>query len=137
MSENETRGQLVADALAACPALDAPSASRDALWLAVQKTICTKSLCLVNPLGSTTLVPVTSDHATDELIAAMEWLMRHEAEARTLSPHALFVKLRGVATRGANGSARAAQADALHGLTHVSPGDPVDFDDIDALEVAS
>lgn len=136
MNPNEARGQLVVDALAACPTLAHPSPSRDAVWFAVQQSISTRGLCLVNPLGSTTHIPVTSDHATDELLAAMEWLRSHEREVRSLPPRALFVRLRGLATRGADGSARAAQADALHGMTNVPPGDPVVFADIDPLEVA-
>lgn len=39
--------------------------------------------------------------------------------------------------RGATGSARAAQADALHGLTHVAPGNPVVFADVERREAAS
>ena len=35
--------------------------------------------------------------------------------------------LRGVAVRGKHGSARTAQADALHGMTGVAPGRPVTF----------
>jgi hypothetical protein len=107
------------------------------LWFAVQQAICTRGLCLVTPLGSRSAIPVTPEHSTDELLSAMEWLMGHEQEARRLSAERLFIKLRGVATRGAGGSARAAQNDALHGLTHVAPGDPVAFTDVDPMEVAS
>lgn len=137
MKKSEIRGQLVATALAGCATLRSPSASRDALWFAVQETICTRGLCLVTPLGSASQIPVTSEHATAELLAAMEWLTSHEAEARQLTPQGLFIKLRGVATRGAEGSARAAQSDALHGMTNVSPGDPVVFARTDPLEAAS
>jgi hypothetical protein len=102
----------------------------------VRDLVCTRGLCRVVPMGSRAAVPVTSEHATDELIAAMEWLRVHEDEAREMAPRELFIRLRGVATRGALGSARAAQADALHGMTHVSPGEPVVFAEFDWTEVA-
>ena len=136
MKQNEARGQLVADALTACSTLDQRSPERDAIWFAIRDTICTRGLCVVTPLGSSTSIEVTAEHATDELIAAMEWLIGHEAEARQLGAHSLFIKLRGVATRGSSGSARSAQQDSLHGLTHVSPGQPVVFTN-DDRDVAS
>ena len=137
MNSNETRGQLVTHALSGCPPLAHRSVARDALWLVVKEQICTRGLCFVTPLGSSSPVPVTAEHATQELLAAMDWLATHEQEARSLDPLALFIKLRGVATKGAAGSARAAQTDALHGMTQVSPGDPVTFTDIDPIEAAS
>ena len=137
MKQNEIRGQLVAEALAACPTLAKGKPGYDRLWRAVEVAICTRGLCLVTPLGSSTSIPVTEDHAMVELLAAMEWLVAHVGEARAMTPIDLFIKLRGIATRGASGSARAAQADALHGLTNVSPGDPVIFVDSDLLEDAS
>ena len=137
MNQNESRGRLVVEALAACPTLAPGTPQWDRLWLVIQRQICTRGLCLVTPLGSSSSIRVTDDHAMVELVAAMEWLVAHEREARALTPIALFIKLRGVATRGASGSARAAQADALHGLTNVSPGDPVIFVDSDLLEDAS
>ena len=76
----------------------------------------------MTPLGSSTQVVVTADHATTELIAAMTWLIAHEQQARAMLPLELFVALRGVATRGASGSARAAQPDRLHGMTGVPAG---------------
>ena len=90
MNSNEVRGQRVATALQACPVLSRPSASRDALWFAVQESICTRGLCLVNPLGSASFIPVTPDHATDELLAAMDWLIKHESEARGMPPLAVW-----------------------------------------------
>lgn len=137
VKQTEVRGQLVADALAACPPLAETSAELEVLWLTVRDNICTRGLCLVTPLGSSTSIPVTPEHATDELLAAMEWLISHEDDARALTPTQLFIKVRGIATRGASGSARAAQSDALHGMTHVSPGDPVVFTDTDPIEAAS
>ncbi|GAB3059134.1 hypothetical protein GCM10027053_21300 [Intrasporangium mesophilum] len=135
--KNEARGHLLAEALAACSRLDRASEELDRLWLAVRDAVCTRGLCRVTPLGSSSTIPITSEYATDELIAAIEWLVAHAEEARALSPTDLFIKLRGVATRGAAGSARAAQSDALHGMTHVSPGDPVVFADADPVELAS
>ena len=125
MSHSEAAGKRLHSALMACPTLSKRSAQLDNLWLTVRDTICTKAPIVVTPLGSTNAVEVSPDHATDELICAMEWLMAHEAAARRLSPSALYVKLRGQATRGGNGSARAAQADLLRGLTEVPPGRPV------------
>lgn len=137
MNHTEVRGQLVADALRVCPGLKEPSSERDALWIAVQDGVCTRSLRLVVPLGSSSLIPVTTEHRTAELIAAMTWLAEHEQQARAMPATSLYVKLRGIATRGATGSARAAQSDALHGMTNVPPGQPVVFTDIDTGEVAS
>ena len=87
-------------------------------------------------MGSTSQVLVGAEHTTDELIAAMSWLTRHEDEARELDPLNLFIALRGVATRGADGSARAAQADALHGLTDVPLGRMLYWRRIDEIGVA-
>lgn len=137
MEPNEIKGERIAQALAACPALGTESAERDALWFVVQEAICTRGTCMVTPLGSSSTILVTPDHASEELLAAMEWLTNHEQEARSLSGHALFIKLRGVATRGGAGSGRAVQRDQLHGLTHVSPGDPVVFDHANPMDAAS
>ena len=136
MNRQDLKATDLAAALARCEPLSQPSAARDELWITVRDLICTRGLCLVVPMGSSSPVPVTAEHATDELIAAMDWLQSHEREARAMSPQQLFIMLRGVATKGALGSARAAQADALHGMTHVSPGEPVVFADLDRAEVA-
>ena len=127
----------VAAALVDCPSLKSPSFERDALWLAVQGHVCTKSVAYVVPLGSSSAVAVDRGYAGDELVAAMSWLLEHEEEARTLSPLKLFIRLRGEATRGRLGSARRAQADALHGMTEVPPGRPVRFLALDADEAVS
>ena len=82
-------------------------------------------------------IAVTSEHATDELIAAMEWLIGHEDQARAMAPLRLFIMMRGVATRSSLGSGRAARADALHGMTNVSPGDAVAWTHPDAIGLAS
>ena len=134
MNRQLVQGGRLRVALLACPPLTEPSAQRDDLWLAVQAAICTRHTALATPLGSATPILVSAENATDELIAAMEWLYTHEARARTIEPLLLFRILRGVATRGAKGSARCQQADLLHGLTQVSPGDPVRWTclDVDA-----
>ena len=124
----------IADALANCPTLPRASRERDALWLAVESSVCTRGVVYVVPLGSATAVPVDREYATDELLAAMSWLLGHEDAARQMRPLELFIRLRGEATRGRLGSARRAQADALHGLTGVPAGCPLGFLPLDADE---
>ena len=131
-----TRGEAVWRTFVACPSLQEPSHERDDVWLAVESAICTHGFARVTPMGSSSRVLVGADQATDELIAAMMWLTRHEDEARKLDPLSLFIALRGVATRGADGSARAAQADALHGMTNVPLGHMVYWRPIDETGVA-
>jgi hypothetical protein len=131
VSHSEVAGLRLHSALMDCPPLSRRSTQLDQLWLTVKDTICTRAPIVVTPLGSSNAVEVTPEHATDELICAMEWLMGHEAAARRLSANALYVKLRGQATRGGNGSARAAQADLLRGLTEVPPGRPVTWCGLD------
>lgn len=109
-------------ALQACLSLSIPSPERDALWFAVQEVVCTHGCTTAVPMGSLAPIQISPEHATDELITAMTWLVSHEGAARQLSDIELFITLRGVATRGASGSARAFQADALHGMTGVPPG---------------
>ena len=118
-------------ALSTCPPLTQSSPERDLLWTTVRDLICTRSQAWVTPLGSTRPVLVTSEYAGDELVAAMAWLYSHDVEARLLAPVALFRRLRGIATRGANGSARAAQSDGLCGLTAVDAGQLVRWTDIE------
>ena len=131
-----TRGEEVWRTFGACPSLLEPGHERDALWFAVEAAICTHGFARVTPMGSMSRVLVSADQATDELIAAMSWLTHHEDEARKLDPLNLFIALRGVATRGADGSARAAQADALHGMTNVPMGRMVYWRPIDESGVA-
>ncbi len=135
--QHHVRGQELAHALAACPGLAERTTARDELWFAVQSTVCTESATDVVPLGSASPVRITSEYATDELIAAMQWLMTHEERARGLDPLRLFIMLRGAATRGATGSARSAQSDFLHGMTGVAPGNPVRWTAVDPLNEAS
>jgi len=115
-------------ALAATPPLRWPSVERDKLWLALQDAICTRGRIRACAMGSSTPQEIGGDDARqDELLAAMSWLTDHEQQARQLAPDDLFRQLRGVAVRGKHGSARSAQADALHGMTGVTPGNPVSF----------
>lgn len=124
------------EALAACPPLEVRSPERDHVWLVVRDLVCTRSSVAVTPMGSESQVLVTADYASDELIAAMSWLHAHEEEARRLGALELFVRLRGVATRGSQGSARAAQADALRGITGVGRGQPIRWGELDGTGAA-
>jgi hypothetical protein len=79
-------------------------------------------------MGSTTPQEIGGEDARQvELLAAMSWLLGHERDARRMDLDVLFRTLRGVAVRGKHGSARTAQADALHGMTDVAAGRPVTF----------
>jgi len=118
--------------LLACSSLLEPSSERDAVWFAVQAAVCTRGAVRVVPLGSSRLVRVTCEQSTDELIAAMTWLLTHEARARVMTPSRLLVTMRGVATRGAGGSARSAQSDGLHGMTGVPGGRLVSWCSVEA-----
>lgn len=115
-------------ALAHTPALRWRSLQRDALWLVVQSTVCTRGHARGTAMGSAAEQEVGGpDARQDELVSAMTWLTRHEQDARLLSPDELFRKLRGVAVRGRDGSARGAQKDALHGMTGVAAGSGLRF----------
>jgi hypothetical protein len=129
--KEEAAGRRIRRSLRACPCLRVRSEQRDALWLTVQSEICTTGPRIVRPFGSSAAVLVSADQATDELLSAMDWLMKHEAEARDLAPLRLFVMLRGVATRGKNGSGRKARADKLHGMTEVPAGTPIAWQSLD------
>ena len=134
--KEEAAGRRIRRALRACPSLRVPSAQRDALWLTVQQEICTTGTRIVRPFGSGGAVLVTEEQATDELLSAMEWLTKHDAEARELTPLRLFVMLRGVATRGKCGSGRMARADRLHGMTEVPAGTRIAWDSLDEMGAA-
>ena len=115
-------------ALAAAPPLRWPSPERDCLWLAVQDAACTRGRAWACAMGSTTPQEIGGEDARQvELLAAMSWLFDHERDARLMDLDALFRMLRGVAVRGKHGSARTAQAEALHGMTEVVAGRPVIF----------
>jgi hypothetical protein len=89
---------------------------------------------MVRPFGSSKPFLVTQEHVTDELITAMTWLTVHEGEVRTYTPLHLFVVLRGVATKSGGGSARAAQADSLRGITEVPPGSTVGWGSLEEVD---
>jgi hypothetical protein len=108
---------------------DSPSRTR--LWLAIWEHATTRHRAEVVPRGSTLRVLVTHEYASTELIAAWEWLIGNERAARAMTPEQLHAAVRGVATRSHRGSARAAMADALCGLTNVPAGTRVDIYDID------
>jgi hypothetical protein len=110
---------------------------RDRLWLAIWRHSTTQHHAEVTPRGSTARVRVSSEHASAELIAAWEWLLANEGEARAMQPGQLHRTLRGVATRSHRGSARTAMSDALCGLTHVPAQIRVEVGGSDALELAA
>lgn len=115
-------------ALANTPCLRQPSPERQSLWFVVQATVCTRGRAVGTAMGSTTQQDIGGEDArSDELVAAMTWLTAYEDVARLMSPSQLLRHLRGVAVRSHHGSARAAQADALHGMTEVAAGSPVQF----------
>jgi len=110
-------------------ATDSPSRTR--LWLAIWDHATTRHRAEVVPRGSTLRVLVTHEYASIELIAAWEWLIANERAARAMTPEQLHAAVRGVGTRSHRGSARAAMADALRGLTNVPAGTRVDVVGID------
>jgi len=115
-------------ALAATPPLAWPSPQRDHLWLAAREAVCTRGRAWACAMGSSTPQEVGGEDARHvELLAAMSWLVDHERTARAMDHDGLFRMMRGVAVRGKHGSARTAQADALHGMTEVAAGRPVVF----------
>ena len=134
MKRNENYGSQIADALARCAPLAEPSPERDALWLVVQALLCTTAQRSVTPLGSSMPVVVTAEYADQELVVAMQWLADHEDDARRMEPADLYRRMRSAATKGMYGSARAAQTDALHGITHVPAGQSLHFDALDVDE---
>lgn len=95
---------------------------RERLWMALWTGITTRTRSGASPINSTVRVVVTNDYASVEVIAAWEWLLAHQAEARRMSAASLERMLRGVATRSHRGSARAAIADAVGGISGVPSG---------------
>ena len=134
MKTNETHAVQIAEALARCAPLAEPSEERNALWLLVRSLVCTRAQRTVVPLGSKAPVVVTADYASQELLAAMEWVVDHEECARAMIPADLYRKMRSAATKGMDGSGRAALADALHGFTHVPAGGLLRFSALDSEE---
>ena len=88
-------------------------------------------------MGSAAPVTISSDYASTEFLAVMDWLRLHEREAQALAPTELYRMMRAVATRGMNGSGRAARSDLLRGLADVPAGTPVRWADIDDERTAS
>jgi hypothetical protein len=127
----EDYGKQIAAALRGCPPLDQESPERDRLWLVVHDLICTRAQRSVTPIGSHASVVVTADYANQELLGAMQWLVRNEATARELAPRDLYLRMRAAATKGSHGSSRAVRADELHGLTHVRKGESLRFQQLE------
>jgi len=129
-------GRRIRDALAAVEDLGCRSVERDTLWLVLWKTVTTRSAVWVSPTGSSARVRVTAEDADAELIAAWDWLEANEQRARRMTSDELYRALRGAATGSHRGSARAAIADRLCGLTRVPGGTWIDIggnDDTDRL----
>lgn len=117
-------------ALSNTPAVRVPSAERDQLWMVLHDEVCTRGYVWARPLGSRTERQIGGDDTRHtELLAAMHWLAENEKEARQMDPDQLMRRLRGVAVRGKQGSARSAEADALHGMTHVTADAKLTFVD--------
>jgi hypothetical protein len=136
MNHAELGGPRLHAALAACPPLADRTPQREELWFVVQDVVCTKAPCLIAPHGTSNKVEVTPDYNHDELVAAMEWLKANEAAARRLSPIRLYVTLRGHATRDSVGSARAAQADRMRGVTNVPSGSHLVWGELEEIDAA-
>lgn len=120
-----TKAEKVWRALRQCPPLSRKSPEKEHLWFVLEATASTQTNVEVVPFGSTTKIEVSREYAIVELIAIMEWLEANEIRARQLTPDRLYAIVRSVGTRGARGSARAVQADQLHGMTNVPSGTPV------------
>jgi hypothetical protein len=115
-------------ALARTTCLQQHSPARDALWRVLQATICTRGHTIAAAWGSDTAQDIGGEDARqNELVAAMMWLIAREDVARQMNPDHLFRHLRAVAVRSRLGSARASQADALHGMTGVTSDAAVQF----------
>jgi hypothetical protein len=126
----------LAEALRACPSTTEPSQQREDLMTAIWATVCTRRNRTVVPMGSAAPVGISSEYASAELLAVMDWLRRHEDEARTLAPDQLYRTMRAVATLGMHGSGRAARADQLRGLTDVPAATAVRWAEIDEERTA-
>lgn len=124
-------------ALAAVGDLRAPSAERDNLWFALRDRITTRTKVDVMPANSAAQVTVTNDLASVELIAAWEWLQDHERDARQMTGEQLERTLRWVATKSRRGSARAALADLVRGVSEVPSGVHLRFELVDKDEKAA
>ncbi|WP_404385272.1 hypothetical protein LL946_04700 [Knoellia locipacati] len=126
------KGAELKAALEGCGPLGCPGPEVERLWLEIRDCVCTRGRADVVPYGSGRAVTVTEDYASDELLSAMEWLIKNEEKARSLEAESLFAHLSAEAKRSAKGSGRAARNDQLHGVTNVSAGDPIHFYELDA-----
>lgn len=117
----------LASALADCLDLRQRSPELAGVWVALAEVVTTKGRAWITPYGSRESIEVNEAYATDELIAAFEWLLRNEVQARRMPCTDLAYKLRAVATKTGGGSARAAQDDLMHGVTGVKPGESLSF----------
>jgi hypothetical protein len=127
-------GDRISAALDELVDLDDRGPARDRLWLELWDGITTRHVAYVRPCGATRSVKVTAQDASAEVLAAWDWIYRHEARARSLPGDELYRTLRGAATRSHRGSGRAALADAVCGLTHVPSGTWIAIDGEDFLE---
>lgn len=126
----------LAQALAACPSTTEQSPQRESLMMAIWMFVCTlgPGWRTAVPMGSSTPVRISAEYASTEFLAIMNWLRLHEADARRMKPAALWRMLRAVATRGHQGSGRAARADETRGVVGVPPGDPISFIDVHKVD---
>jgi hypothetical protein len=122
------------DALAGVEDLAVVGSDRNRLWIALWRGVTTRHSVEATARGSTARVRVSSEHASAELIAVWEWLIANELQARAMNPVQLRRTLRSVATTSHRGSARAAMADALCGITHVPANVRVEVCGGDALD---
>ena len=121
-------------ALHAVSDLRSKCVERDELWVALWRHATTRGRCEVVARGSGGRVRVSGADASVELIAIWEWLLGHETRARAMPPAELWQTVRSIATRSHRGSARAAMADALCGLTQVPADVHVVFCSDEVLE---
>ena len=118
------KGAELKAALEGCATLGASGPETARLWLEIRNCVCTRGCVDVVPYGSARPVTVTDDYAGEELVAAMEWLIKNEDTARTLDPESLFAHVSSQAKRSAKGSGRAARNGQRHGMTDVPAGAP-------------
>lgn len=124
----ESAAVMLHTTLAKTACLQQRSPERDALWVVVQTTICTRGHVSGTAWGSDRTQDIGGEDARqNELVAAMMWLIAREDVARRMKPDHLFRQMRAVAVRSRLGSARATQADALHGMTGLTSHSAVQF----------
>ena len=87
------KGAELKAALEGCATLGASGPEIARLWLEIRDCVCTRGCVDVVPYGSARPVTVTDDYAGEELVAAMEWLIKNEDTARSLDPESLFAHI--------------------------------------------